>query len=147
MTEIDTSAEAVERLAAQYSTYGLRDDEAVAAMLRALGAERDALITDNHDLNRQAEIAYAERDRLAAERDALREALREIKETKGGARLDYAELVRAMREGMERAAEIVDGISVNIMNGRHAPGNISRCVVTSGDCAAAIRAAVQEIKP
>jgi len=43
MTEIDTSTEAWERLAAQYSTYGLRDDEAVAAMLRALGAERDAL--------------------------------------------------------------------------------------------------------
>lgn len=50
----------------------------------------------------------------------------------------------AVREGMERAAGIVDQISVAIMDGRHAPNSMPRCVVTSGDCAAAIRAEAKE---
>lgn len=44
------------------------------------------------------------------------------------------------REGIEAAAARIDAISVAIMDGTHAPNSMSRCVVTSGDCAAAIRA-------
>jgi len=85
MTEIDTSAEAVERMAHWIERDALRDDLLTLEICQAKLLETC-----------QAKLV-AERDRLAAERDALREALREIKETKGGARLDYAELVRVMR--------------------------------------------------
>jgi len=96
MSDIDTNTETVERLAAQYSTYGLRDDEAVAATLRALAAERDALrlreakavLAANNahrermQSEREARNAEADRDRLAAENANLRRLLaRYVNET------------------------------------------------------------------
>lgn len=41
---VDTSPEAVERLARLYSGAGLRDDDLIAATLRALAADRDAAL-------------------------------------------------------------------------------------------------------
>lgn len=43
MNRADTSPEVVERLARTYSNIGPRDDDLIAATLRALAAERDAL--------------------------------------------------------------------------------------------------------
>jgi hypothetical protein len=52
-----------------------------------------------------------------------------------------------LREGMEKAAGIVDQISVAIIDGRPAPNSMPRCVVTSGDIAAAIRALAEKEPP
>jgi len=85
MSSEDTRTEAVERMAhhAHKLLMGTTLDPLVAATLRALAAERDALRDDLLTLEIcQAKLLetcqaklVAERDRLAAERDALREAL------------------------------------------------------------------------
>lgn len=83
----DTTTEAVERLAqtlrddadanerARYQPYTDGRMRDAAKMLRALAQERDALALDVYDFQKQADIAYAERDAARAEVKRLREAL------------------------------------------------------------------------
>ena len=83
MSDVDTSAEAVERLAWLEDYQGWRGAlEPTAATLRALLAERDALHIDVAAKEAAAqsalEDAWAERDAALAEAARLREALRDI---------------------------------------------------------------------
>lgn len=83
----DTSAEAVERLAALYSDYGARDDDLVAATLRALLVERDTarfLQGLCEAALPKAQMAHVKADRLAAENERLREALTEARDRIAG---------------------------------------------------------------
>jgi hypothetical protein len=94
MTDIDTSAEAVKTAVLIHRALGRSQ---TARIIEALAAERDALKAAKWDVRHtdtmndmvmmglardseaeRAEKAETDRDRLAAERDALRAALRQI---------------------------------------------------------------------
>jgi hypothetical protein len=119
---VDTSAEAVERLAHHASKLlmGTTLGDPVPATLRALAAERDALLTDNHDLSRQSEISYAERDAARADAEALRDEVAHLQEALSDVAsflpdLDYAKSylrrLHDMRPAMEHAAQIVAALA------------------------------------
>lgn len=77
MSEIDTSSEAVEKLAKWLDVHGLILD---AALVRALAAQRDNAVFDRKEWH----VAEDERERLTLEqldqerRDALEEAAKEV---------------------------------------------------------------------
>ena len=79
----------------------------LAQLIEALLAERDALVTGNHDLNRQSEIAYAEREAALAEAARLRELLegisRIVVRQDGGVSLANEGGLRAVRDLIDAA--------------------------------------------
>jgi len=129
---IDTSAEACERLAAELCARWddvwefLKVREQAAATLRALAAERDAMLTPRGyvtcahcggqngwieadmavEVERRCAAAYAERDRLAAmlaqaRRDGMEEAAQEVD---CGCDIREAVLARVESQGEKRAS-------------------------------------------
>ncbi len=75
MSAVETSREAVDRLATRYERVGMRDDALVAATLRALLAEREALA---RTLEAKEAAAQDALQQAWAEREALQERVSDL---------------------------------------------------------------------